>query len=234
MSARSGRERESIVRFLKVIKAFCYAFAATGIFFIYTPAANWMARPLVMEPELKSAGLVAVLGGGAYENGSLSAASMERLIYGLTLYRKGYAKRVIFSGGTINDPKDKLIHTVTGLSGELMDVVESAVMADIAAGLGMDEADMAVDASSTNTYENILYLREYMEKNGLTDCLLVTSPSHMYRSWRVAKRLGIDCAPAPVADNTSLRKTGLDRLALAREAAHEYAGLAYYWYKGYI
>jgi len=222
------------VRLLKVIKAFCYAFAATGIFFIYTPAANWMARPLVMEPELKEAGLVVVLGGGAYENGSLSTASMERLIRGLLLYRNGYAKRVIFSGGTINDPKDKLIHTVTGMSGELMDVVESAIMADISVGLGIDEAAMAVDASSTNTYENLLYAREYMEKNALSDCLLVTSPAHMYRAWRVAKKLGLDCAPAPVADNTPLRKTGLDRLALAREAAHEYAGLAYYWYKGYI
>ena len=219
---------------MRVIKAFCYAFAATGIFFIYTPAANWMAGPLVMEPELKSAGLVVVLGGGAYENGSLSSASMERLIHGLRLYKKGYAERVIFSGGTIKDPKDKLIHTVTGLSGELMDVVESAIMADIAIGLGMDEAGMAVDASSTNTYENILYAQEYMAKNGLNDCLLVTSPVHMYRAWRVVKKLGLDCSPAPVADNTPLRTSGVDRIGLARESAHEYDGLAYYWYKGYI
>lgn len=219
---------------MRVVKAFCYAFAATGIFFMYTPVANWMARPLVMAPELKEAGLVVVLGGGAYDNGSLSGASSERLIHGLLLYKKGYAKRVIFSGGTINDPRDKLIHSVTGVSGELMDVVESALMADIAAGLGMDAGDIAVDASSTNTYENLVDVQEYMAKNDIKSCLLVTSPVHIYRAWRVAKKLGLDCSPAPVADNTALRTGGLDRMELAREAAHEYAGLAYYWYKGYI
>jgi len=227
-------DEERLLRILKLIKAFCYAFAATGMFFIYTPVANWMAEPLVMKPVIKKAGIVAVLGGGAYENGSLSGASNERLIRGLLLYKKGYAKRVIFSGGSINSPGNKLIHTVTGRSGPLMDVVESVIMEDVAAGLGFDKTTLAVDSSSTNTYENILYLREYMEKNGIHSCLLVTSPTHMYRAWRVARRLGLDCSPAPVADNTALRKTGLERLSLAREAAHEYAGLAYYWYKGYI
>ncbi|GMR05419.1 MAG: YdcF family protein [Thermodesulfobacteriota bacterium] len=222
------------MKFLKVIKAFCYAFTATGVFFIYTPAANWMVRPLVMDEQLESADLVVVLGGGAYANGSLSAASAERLIRGLLLYKKDYAERIIFSGGTINDPKDRLIHSVTGLSGELMDAVEGTIMADIARGLGMDEAGMAVDKSSTNTYENLVDVQEYMAKNGLKSCLLVTSPSHMYRAWRVAKKLGLDCSPAPVADNTRLRNGGLDRIGLARESAHEYAGLAYYWYKGYI
>ncbi|MDP2689579.1 MAG: hypothetical protein Q8P48_05665 [Deltaproteobacteria bacterium] len=77
------------MRALKAVKAFCYAFTATAVFFIYTPTANWMARPLVVEPELRKADLVVVLGGGAYRDGTLSKDSNERLIRGLLLYRAG-------------------------------------------------------------------------------------------------------------------------------------------------
>ncbi len=219
---------------MKAIKAFCYAFTATAVFFIYTPAANWMARPLVVEPELRKTDLVVVLGGGAYRDGTLSKDSNERLIHGLLLYRGGYAPRVIFSGGTISNPRDKLMHSVTGATSGLMDSVEAAIMEKTAKGLGIPEADMAVDAYSTNTYENLVDVKEYMEKNGLKSCLLVTSPAHMLRASLVARKLGLECSPAPVGDYTRLRRSGIDRIALAREAAHEYAGILFYRIKGYL
>ncbi|MFQ5735963.1 MAG: YdcF family protein [Thermodesulfobacteriota bacterium] len=222
------------MRALKLIKAFCYSFAATGLFFIYTPAANWMARPLVMEPHLRKADLIVVLGGGAYEDGSLSGASNERLLRGLLLYREGYASRVIFSGGTIPDAGSKLIHTLAGSTTSVMGVVESAVMERTAVGLGMPASDMAADVASTNTYENMVDVKEYMVKNGLGSCLLVTSATHMLRASLVAKKLGVDCSPAPVPDYSRYRKNGLERLALAREAAHEYMGILLYRLYGYI
>ena len=50
------------------------------IVIMFTPLANYMARPLIVDMELRSVDLVAVLGGGAYRNGILSGASNERLI----------------------------------------------------------------------------------------------------------------------------------------------------------
>lgn len=123
---------------------------------------------------------------------------------------------------------------MTGSASGLMDSVEAAVMEKTAKGLGIPEADMAVDAYSTNTYENLVDVKEYMEKNGLRSCLLVTSPAHMLRASLVARKLGLECSPAPVGDYTRLRRSGIDRIALAREAAHEYAGILFYRIKGYL
>lgn len=227
-------DTEKGLRVLNAVKAFCYAFTATAILFIYTPLANWMARPLTMEPRLEKADLIVVLGGGAYRDGTLTAASNERLIHGLLLYRQGRAPRVIFSGGTITDPGAKFVHTVTGSTSAVMDAVESLRMEEIANGLGIPESDTVADVYSTNTYENMVDVKEYMVKNGLSSCLLVSSPVHMLRAMSVAKKLGVSCAPAPVDDYTPHRKTGIDRLSLARETAHEYAGLVYYRILGYL
>ncbi len=222
------------MRVLKAVKAFCYAFAATALIVMYTPVANWMARPLIVSPYIKKADLIVVLGGGAYPDGSLSGHSNERLIKGLLLYRAGYAPRVIFSGGTIMTPGGKLIHAVTGRSTGGSKVVEATVMDEEAAGLGFPPSALAVDVNSANTHENLVDVKEYMTKNGLSSCLLVTSATHMLRASLVARKLGLDCSPAPVSDYTRYRDSGIERLALAGEATHEYMALVLYKIRGYI
>jgi uncharacterized SAM-binding protein YcdF (DUF218 family) len=107
-------------------------------------------------------------------------------------------------------------------------------MKEISTGLGIPESDTVADVYSTNTYENMVDVKEYMEKNGLSSCLLVSSPVHMLRAMSVAKKLGMSCSPAPVDDYTPYRTMGVDRLSLARETAHEYAGLLYYRVMGYL
>ncbi|MBI5491593.1 MAG: YdcF family protein [Deltaproteobacteria bacterium] len=221
---------------LRILKGFCIGFTATALIIIYTPLANILANKLIMEPELKKADLVAVLGGGAYTNGVLGGASNERLLHGLILYRQGFARRIIFSGGTIASRSKKLLHTLSRSGGGTGDVniSEADIMDDIAKNLGVPENESVSDPVSTNTYENLVDIKEYMQRNALKTCILVTSPTHMYRAYAIARKLGMECSPVPVKDYTGLRTSGIDRLSLLRETLHEYAAIALYKAYGYI
>lgn len=202
---------------------------------IYTPVANIMARPLILPERLVKSDVIIVLGGGAYENGVLGAPSNERLLRGLLLYKRGNAPAIIFSGGAITSASIKIMHTLTASDDRSsIDAPEAAVMYDTAVALGIPPETMAVDARSTNTYENLKDVKNLMAKNGQKTCLLVTSSTHIIRSMLIAEKLGMDCAPAPVKDTTQLRRSITDRLSLFHSVLWEYTGLALYKVYGYI
>src|SRR3989304_6569333 len=81
----------------------CAIFTLTVFVFMFTPLANVLARPLVMEPDVKKSDLIIVMGGGAYPNGGLGEASGGRFLTGLLLYKEGLAPRLFFAGGSISD-----------------------------------------------------------------------------------------------------------------------------------
>jgi uncharacterized SAM-binding protein YcdF (DUF218 family) len=220
---------------LGVFRLISMVFTVTAIIIMYTPISNYMAMPLIVPPEVKKTDLIAVLGGGAYPNGVLGGGSNERLIQGMLLYREGYAPEIIFSGGTIISPSEKVLHTITksGDTGKI-DVVESAIMEDVSLKLGIPDEDVSAEKSSTHTYGNLVGVRDYMERKGFKTCLIVTSPTHTYRSFRVAKKLGLDCYIASVDDYSWYRKTAIGRAGLFREVMWEYAGLFLYRLHGYI
>jgi len=210
-------------------------FTAAMLSVMFTPLANMMARPLVVdETPLQKTDVIAVLGGGAYPNGVLGGASNERLLRGLILYRQGYGKTVIFTGGSVNSMRDKLGHTVLGSRAEMTVIGESVLMRQAALGLGMSEADTVFDDRSLNTYENLVFVRAYMEEKGLESVTIVTSPTHMRRAELIAKKLGLKFQSAPVADYTEYRRGAIDRLSLFREVLWEYLALVLYSIYGYI
>jgi len=210
-------------------------FTAAMLSVMFTPLANMMAKPLVIdETPLQKTDVIAVLGGGAYPNGVLGGASNERLLRGLILYRQGYGKTVIFTGGSVNSMRDKLGHTVLGSRAEMTVIGESVLMRQAALGLGMSEADTVFDDRSLNTYENLVFVRAYMEEKGLESVTIVTSPTHMRRAELIAKKLGLKFQSAPVADYTEYRRGAIDRLSLFRETLWEYLALVLYKIYGYI
>lgn len=220
---------------LQALKVFMAAFTAFALFVMFTPAANMLAWPLIVSGDIKRSDLIVVLGGGAYENGALGGASNERFLRGIMLLKDGYARRIIFSGGSITGTPEKVMRTVLKKGGpEDIDVSEAEVMYSAAAKLGLPRGSLARDPVSTNTFENLRNAGEYMAAKGLKRCLIVTSATHMRRAIGVSEKLGMDCAPAPVADYTRYRKGAVDRLSLFREVAWEYAGLVLYKLYGYI
>ena len=219
----------------KGFRVFSAAVTISLLAVIFTPLANYMARPLVVSERLRRADLIVVLGGGIYRNGELSAQTKERLIKGLVTLRDGYAPIILFSGGAYSGPLGGTVHTLSGgpVKG-LKRAREAEAMRDTALRLGLPAGAMRVDPASMNTYENILGARDLMRREGLTTCILVTSPVHMTRALLVARRLGVTAYPAPVADYTPYRDSAIGRLVLLRRVVHEYGGLALYKVYGYI
>lgn len=227
--------RRYLTTVIRLLKGFAVIFTAAALCVIYTPVANLMARPLIVPERLIKSDVIVVLGGGAYENGVLGGASNERLLRGILLYKKGYAPAVIFSGGSITSTSTKIMHTLVASDDRgAIDAPEAAVMADTAAALGIPQGAIIVDARSTNTRENLKDVKDYMAEKGLKTCLLVTSSTHIMRAMLIAKKLGMDCAPAPAADYTPFRRSAIDRLSLFHAVIWEYAGLALYKVYGYI
>ncbi|MBI5599243.1 MAG: YdcF family protein [Deltaproteobacteria bacterium] len=219
----------------KTLCFFFFAFTASVLFLMSTPFANFAARGLVVEPEVKKADIIVILGGGAYKNGVLSGASNERLIHGLLLYRQGLAPEIFLSGGSISAVSKKLFHTLSkSEDAAAIDAPEASVMRDISIGLAVPPEHIRVDERSTNTYTNLRAAGSFMRERGFKKCLLVTSPTHMSRAIAVAEKLGVDCSPAPVEDYTRFRTGAFDRLSLAGEVFWEYAALALYKAYGYI
>lgn len=227
---------ERFKRLNGIIRWFSVAFTAVFLIIMYTPVANYAAKTLInRRPEPGMADIIAVLGGGAYRNGVLGAASSERLIKGLILFKSGNAPRIIFSGGTIVEPSKKFIHTVFKRDRAVsIGIQESEIMRDTALIFGVPDEKVEADPASTNTYENLRNIKSYMDAKGLKKCILVTSPTHMKRALLVSKALQIDCDAAPVDDYTALRRGAFDRLALLREVLWEYAALVLYRVYGYI
>lgn len=220
----------------KLVVWFSCVFTAVFLVLMFMPVANLLARPLIVKPDLKKADLIVVLGGGAYKNGEMASSSMERLLRALILYKKGYANRIYFTGGMVVKQYRKILHTVLRADDVKGDDVlsEAAFMMNAARTLGVSEKDMAIDSSALNTIENLRHVKAYMAENGMKDCLLVTSSTHMLRASLIARKIGLNCYWAPVADTSRYKTTAMVRLNLVREVLWEYAGLALYRFYGYI
>lgn len=220
----------------KALKWASFAFTFVSLIVMFTPVANWLAAPLLVEegPPGKT-DVIAVLGGGAYSNGVLGAASNERLIRSVRLYREGRAPRIVFTGGKVVGVASKLSHTVLGAKGEVeARFVEAGLMRDIAVGMGVPTDACIVEDESLSTFENLRNLKALMERHGWKKAALVSSPVHMRRSVMTAKKLGVDFIAAPAMDAT-MQKTGpLARVHLMREVLWEYAALGLYWVRGQV
>jgi uncharacterized SAM-binding protein YcdF (DUF218 family) len=227
--------------FVRLVRNAFALFTLAVVVVIFTPLANYMARPLIVDMELSEVDLIVVLGGGAYRNGILSGASNERTLHALRLYKAGLSPRVIFVGASINDTYDKVSETVKGEaedeSGEERrkpDIVEANLMKELSVGLGMDSSDLYVDSESLNTYENLRAVKEFMGEKRLKSCLVVTSSTHMYRAKKVYEKLDMNCTPAPAGDYSRYIKSATGRFSLMREVLWEYAALVLYKSFGYI
>ncbi len=224
-------------KIFRLIGRFFALFTIVMLVIMFSPVSNKLASYLAVEMELKKADLVVVLGGGVYRNSILTSDTNERLIHGLRLYRVGLAEKVAFVGGSINDRTEKITSTLKGEEhpdGVGLDTIEATVMKDIAIELGLSESDIFVDIESSNTYQNIKYIERIMREKEIGSCLMVTSSTHIYRARGVYKKLGLNCAPAPVGDSSAFVGSPIGRLALMQRVVWEFAAIFVYKAFGYL
>ncbi len=196
--------------------------ALTGAAFlllVYTPLANLLAMPLLRIAPVgpATADVAVVLSGGRYDDGTLNEPALERTISAVRLYHQGHVPRLLFTGGPC-----------CGLS-------TSALMAVLAVDLGVPKDAILLEEHSTRTRDSAVYTAALLRQSGMGSVILVTSPLHMPRARLAFSAAGVSVRPVLASQrNLLLVSSASERIALLRDALHEYLGLAFYRARGWI
>lgn len=210
------KTKKELSAFLYLGGVACFTFVLIVLLAAFTPLPNILSRPLIIPPALEKADAILVLSGGVYSNGSLSYFTMERIIQGVILYRSGYAKKLILSGGvSLGNNKN----------------YDADAMKKVVVSLGVKEEDIIVENKSKDTYENLLNAKIIINEMGFRKVLLVTSATHTYRSMKIANTLGLSLIPASPTPFEEFRQTPIDRLLLFYFSVREYAALLFGQFK---
>lgn len=142
---------------------------------------------------------------GAYTNGYQPGTALtSRLKAALELYRRGYVRYLIVSGGQGTD------ETVS----EARSMKRFLIFNGVPAGVILE------DRYSTDTWENLRNSREVMSHHGLESAIIVTSDYHLPRSLAVARQLNMKISGyAARSGRTERRSTRREVLALIKYLA---------------
>ncbi len=124
--------------------------------------------------EAQPADAIVVLGAAAYD-AKPSPVLEERLNHALDLYRDGYARTLIFTGGYGTGARFS----------------ESQVARRYALRHDVPEDAILIETRSRNTRDNLIETRRLMREHGLHAVIVVSDPLHMARAMRLCGELGI-------------------------------------------
>ncbi|KNF07720.1 hypothetical protein CLPU_13c00620 [Gottschalkia purinilytica] len=157
--------------------------------------------------ELRRADAAIVLGAAVWGN-KPSPVFKERINHGIWLYKNGYVKKIIFTGGKPNK---------TELS-------EALVGKRYAEKKSIPSSDILIEEKSRITQENLIYAKDVAEENNLKSFLIVSDPIHMKRAMIMSNDIGLKAysSPTPTTKYRSLKSKGE---FLIREV---------YFYTGYL
>lgn len=160
--------------------------------------------------EKRKADVAIVLGAAAYE-GEVSPVYRERINHGITLYREGYAEKLIVTGGI----------------GEGNEKSDAYYAKEYAIKMGVPAEDVLTEDTSTITQENLENAKIIMEQNGYETAIIVSDPLHMKRAMLLAKDAGIEgySSPTPTTRYQSLKT----KLPFVAREVFFYVG--YKWYR---
>jgi uncharacterized SAM-binding protein YcdF (DUF218 family) len=184
---------------------------------VITPITNIAGRAFAVEPDLRTAGAIVVLGSGLKEDGSLTYESQQRLLFGLRLYKEGLAPILVLSGPGRPDTAP-----------------EATVRARIAVEMGVPVAKIFELPKVDTTRDEAQQTAKILKPLGVNHVLIVTESMHMRRSKAVFEAAGLTVSAAPSDNLPSVARSPLDRLDLCAKLLMHASGLFYYRLAGYI
>ena len=140
-------------------------------------ASIWRFAP---QDASETADAIIVLGASVIDD-KPSPVFEERIKHSINLYKKGLAKKIIFTGGFGNGKRYS----------------ESSVGASMAIHQGVPVQDTLIEESSRTTQQNLYYAHRIMQENNLNSAIIVSDPLHMKRAIMMAEDLGIDAFSSP-------------------------------------
>ncbi len=188
-----------------------------GLAIAYTPITHYLLTPLAVTGDVRNADCIVVLGGGN-EGEFLGLVSSHRLMRGIEIFHEGRAKTIVVSGGTAQE-------------GE---IAEAPIMSREARKFRIPAEAIVVEAKSTRTAEEAAEIRKMADAREWKSVILVTSFVHMKRSVMVFEHAGFKVYPAPAGAYELHIKNPMGRLNLFFQVIHEYGGIVYYKFRGWI
>ncbi|MCX5715332.1 MAG: YdcF family protein [Candidatus Omnitrophica bacterium] len=211
--------KENLVSFYRAARRkavrLCIICILGYLFLFKTPFVWFLASPLKISDLPRAADAIVVFGGGVGETGSPGKSTIERARYAAELYLKGYAKKIVFSSGYTYNYND------------------AGNMRLLALSVGVPDKVILLEEKANSTYENALFSKEILKKSNI---LLVSSPYNMRRASLVFNKWAKDIKVfyTPVIRCQFYDRREGRRLEQIMALAHEYLGIVYYRFKGYI
>jgi len=214
--------KENLINFYKIARKKIWSLVISCVLLYFllfnTPFLWFLASPLKISEAPQKADVILVFGGGVGETGSPGKSTIERARYAAELYKQDYSNKVLFSSGytyVYNDSENMKLFAVS---------------------TGVLEKDILLEQKANNTYENVLFSKQLLDKYHQNSVILISSPYNMRRVQLVFKKLGnnIKVIYAPVQDSQFYNRSNGIKLEQIKAIMHEYLGIVYYWIKGYI
>jgi uncharacterized SAM-binding protein YcdF (DUF218 family) len=179
---------------------------------VYPFILQGMANFLVVQDQLEKADAILVLAGDA--NG-------ERVAQAVELYKAGWAKKIIMSGGPA-----------------VWNLTYAQNMRNQAKYLGVQPEDIFIQDKSESTYEDIKFSLPILQNIGVMRLILVSSPYHMRRMTQVARKMynpkGIKVIPYPVKKSKWKADKWWTRHEDTQLVIWEYIAMIEYLLKGWL
>lgn len=184
----------------------------------HTPLLWFAARPLKISQSPSPSDVIVTFAGGVGESGKAGQGYQERVVHSVNLYKKNYAKKMIFSSG----------YTYV--------IQEADLMKALAVSLGVPGEDIILEKSAGSTYQNVKFTKDIMKKHGWDSALVVSSPYNMRRVEMVYNKIApeIQVCLTPVPTSGFYGNEKKVKWKHIRAILHEYLAIIYYWQKGYI
>ncbi|MFH1576380.1 MAG: YdcF family protein [Candidatus Margulisiibacteriota bacterium] len=185
--------------------------AIIGSYLAYPYVLEGAARFLIVRDKLEPAETIIVLSGD--NNG-------ERVNEAVQLYRAGYAKKLLLSGGPL-----------------AWQLTAASWMKHQARALRVPETALIIEDKSRSTIDNALFSLPLVQQLGHKSVILVTSPPHSRRSKRVFRKVfnkeGIKVISWPAQETEFKLPRWWTRHEDTQFVMWEYVTLVYYFLKGY-
>jgi len=219
--------RKHLVLAFLLLFIFGNRFIANNVFRCYETAP-------VAQSALPVTDVAIVLGGFSYYDFTLQRIhfnkSCDRIFHALQLYKRGFVKKILLSGGSgsLKKPEER----------------ESPLIKNYLVSIGFRAEDILVDTVSKNTYENAVECARMLHSMGYENRpqILVSSGYHLPRAMACFKKQGIAFVPYSVDGISGEQKLYPDDLLLPAPwvfelwdlLIHEWMGYAIYFLSGKI
>lgn len=217
-----ARWQESLRRLYRTMRrrvvGTAMAVAIGYVLLFKSPLVWFAAAPLRLAEPARPADAIVVFAGGVGESGQAGEGYLERIRHAIDLYRAGLAPRLILS------------------SGYSFVFKEAEIMRDLAVAHGIPPSAIELETTAANTMENVAHTSQLLAQEGSRQILLVSSPYHMRRAIWTFRKLApaLRVIPAPVPRSRFYSHRAGAEPSQIRGILHEYLGILYYWWKGWI